>query len=43
MQPIMLRIVLLPEPEGPAMARNSPFSMDSDTPRSASTRVSPSM
>ena len=43
MQPIRFRIVLFPAPDGPAMARNSPFSMRMETPRSASTRVSPSM
>ena len=33
--------VLLPEPEAPMMATNSPSSMSSETPRSACTVVPP--
>jgi hypothetical protein len=36
---IMLRIVVLPHPEGPTMATNSPESTDSETSRTASTCV----
>jgi hypothetical protein len=37
MRPIMLRIVDFPEPDGPAMEMNSPFSMLKLTPFTAST------
>jgi hypothetical protein len=40
-QPIMLRIVVLPEPEGPAMEMKSPFSMQKETPLTASTSTLP--
>ena len=36
-----LRSVDLPEPDGPAIAMNSPGSTASDTPRSAATVVRP--
>ncbi len=40
MQPIMLRMVDLPEPDGPAMEMKSPFSMAKVTPFTASTSPS---
>ena len=40
--PSSWRSVLLPEPDGPISATNSPASTVSETPRSASTVVSPS-
>ena len=39
MHPIMLRIVLLPEPDGPATVINSPLSTVREIPLSASTLV----
>ena len=42
MQPIRLRMVVLPEPDGPAMEMNSPSSMVIDTPRTAATVTLPS-
>ena len=41
MQPIRLRIVDLPEPDGPAIETKSPFSMAKLTPRTASTLTLP--
>ena len=40
--PMRLSRVVFPEPEGPAMERNSPSSTSSDTPRSAGTETFPS-
>jgi hypothetical protein len=40
-QPMRLSSVVLPLPEGPAMARNSPSSTSSETPRSAGTTKVP--
>ena len=41
-QPIRLRIVVLPEPDGPAMEMNPPRSIDNETPRTARTVTLPS-
>src|SRR5690606_8158773 len=41
MHPIMLRIVDLPDPEGPVIEMNSPFSTVKETPRTACTSVFP--
>src|SRR5690606_31527648 len=41
MHPIMLRMVDLPEPEGPVIEMNSPFSIVKETPRTACTSVFP--
>src|SRR5690606_33767933 len=42
MQPIMFKIVDLPDPDGPVMEMKSPFSTLNDTPRTACTCVFPS-
>ena len=41
MHPIRLRIVVLPQPDGPAMEMNSPRSIDNVTPRTAGTVTLP--
>ena len=42
MQPIMLRMVVLPLPDGPAIAVNSPFPIEMDTASIARTDSLPS-
>src|SRR5690606_10107306 len=41
MQPIIFRMVDLPEPDGPVIEMNSPFSTAKETPRTACTSVFP--